>query len=170
MKATGFFLLLALLCSTAPAQQLQVVYTSPPGTRLSAFDKASAHLSTLRDANGDGVADLMMVREDANGLIDGVIVIDPRTREEILRMDKEDCDEVVGFVNPWGDGRRYLLAEAEGVLHFFDYGEGVVSQITFNIMTEGGPYFVSDVTGDGLDDVIVGLPDTRQVEVWSKGN
>lgn len=176
MKAIPVLIGLALLCNPVQAQDppLEVIYTSERGAQaITIFDYERV---LLQDANGDGQEDLVMTRRNAMGHLDGVLVIDGSTREEILSMEAELEDEfagldLVGFLDVLYDGEgalRPALFAGEDRARLTDLSDG-----TSNTLIDWGdgtaPHRlvgVGDVTGNGLPELIFILPQIEQMNVW----
>lgn len=137
------------------------------------FQDGDDPLTRLQDANGDGQADLVMMRRNAMGYIDGVLVIDGATQEEILRMEAELEDEfadmdLVGFIDLGTDGLRPALFAGEERARLTDLTDGTPNIINIDwgshrpVRLAG----VGDLTGNGLPELVFYLPDAEQVEVW----
>jgi hypothetical protein len=174
---------MALLVGIAQAQDplLEVVYVSPPATepfRVTGAFQGGDDLYLRFDANGDGQGDLVMTRRNARGDIDGVLVVDVATREEIWRMEVETEDafagqDLFGFVRirvptPTVSVHTFALFAGGGSLQFRDITDGTSN--TFRIGGDGVEYeFVgaTDFDGDGLTEIATYRSDPEQVEVWS---
>ena len=177
-KKSMLLILTLLLSSTVYAQgtQLQVRYDSPLGVTTKYYPNGfvSRGTRTLDDANGDGISDLIMTTETAQGHLQDllVVLITPTQEREYWRVDNvpatlglgEDV-EFIGFTNAPGDPVRhgifvgnltYLVNPLNTSVSWAD-DNGVPSVL-------GG---VFDLTKDGFDDLVFFLPDTQQVRVWS---
>ena len=76
-KSKSMLLILTLLLGGmvyAQGNQLQVIYESQENTRPAGFTEY-IDVSGLTDANGDGVADLIMTTEDAQGTLQDLLVV-----------------------------------------------------------------------------------------------
>ena len=192
MKKTLFTCLFALLfCAQANAQSnnLTLLYESPEGTRpaqlvcsgcVGASDLAFGAV-TRSDADGNGTPDLILHREDEQGHLMGILVIDAQTQQVI--WDVPDVHETLGmsdiypvsffgFADPFGSGVPHALFHNEQDLRFFSPNntELIVKWSWRETQSGGSVHLISvgDVTGDDIGDIILFLSDTRQVQVWSK--
>ena len=175
MKKSLLLILTLLLGGTAHAQgnQLQLVFESLENIRLAGFTEY-IDVSGLTDANGDGVADLIMRTLDNQGNLQDLLVVTvseagPR---EYWRIDNVPATlglgenvQFIGFTDALGGPVRhgifvgnltYLIAPPDNSLSWAD-DNGVPA------VMEG----TLDLTEDGFDDLVFFLPDTEQVRVWS---
>ena len=179
---TSLFFVFGLLLfgATVEAQEptFQVVYQSPPGMQPARFHNGHARGGGLRDANGDGKEDLVMMRQNAQGYIDGLLVLDFGTREEIWRMEVETEDEFagqefIGFIRvPTSsvEVHTYAIFAGAGTVQLRRISDGPSN--TMMLVGDGrARTFVAaaDFDRDGITDIATYLPDTAQVEVWSTG-
>ena len=181
MKKTVLLFLTLLLCAPAMAQSndsLVVFFLSDPGTRPSAIFAdgfESGNLSRL-DFNGDDTPDLVMTREDAQGNLEGILVVNAATLDTLWRViDVPTTLGIPGTMDLWGfadadaDGTREALFADPGDVVLIDPRSNTRNwalnpeQNTLPIRLMGA----SDVTEDGFEEVFIALRGTRQVQVWT---
>ncbi len=172
MKKLLIVFVFAVLSSTTFAQSnvnLIVLYESPPGERPAGFFD---DFYTL-DFDGDGWSDLTLMRENAQGNLESILVIDASHDElwrfqdvqTALSLTGQDVFVFEGFADPFGTGMpQALFSSSEDVL-LVDPGDNSVS---FRTLAPSILQGFTDVTGDDIGDIILFLSDTRQVQVWSK--
>ncbi len=194
MKKTFFFLLLALLfCTPANAQAnpdsvgqpFRLIYQSEPGTRpasIFADGFESGDLSRF-DLNGDGKPDMVLIREDDDGNLKSLLVIDLSSSfardtltfiqdvPQTLGLAEKDGMKFFGFADVDGDdtneivfanGRDVWLVDPSD--HSLEWVYSVQVPAEFPVLLRA----VIDITDDSFPDIILFLPQTKQVEVWSK--
>ena len=181
MKQTLLLFLTLLLAGTAMAQSndsLVVFYISDPGTRPSAiFSDGFESGNTSRwDFNGDGTPDLFMTREDEQGNIEDLLILNAASLDTLWRViDVPGTLGISATMNLWG----FADADADGTREalFFDPQDVILidprsnthnwalepEQNELPIRLMGA----SDVTEDGFEEVFVILRGTRQVQVWT---
>ena len=90
MKKTLLLLCLALCCGTATAQiidSLPPLYFSDPGVRpMQIFTGFGNDEGNRFDANGDDRPDLVLQREDSQGNLQGLLVIDSAFNDTLWRV------------------------------------------------------------------------------------
>ena len=194
MKKTFFFLLLALFfCTQANAQAnpdsvgqpFRLIYQSEPGTRpasIFADGFESGDLSRF-DLNGDGKPDMVLIREDDDGNLKSLLVIDLSSSfardtltfiqdvPQTLGLAEKDGMKFFGFADVDGDdtneivfanGRDVWLVDPSD--HSLEWVYSVQVPAEFPVLLRA----VIDITDDSFPDIILFLPQTKQVEVWSK--
>lgn len=194
MKKTFFFLLLALFfCTQANAQAnpdsvgqpFKLIYQSEPGTRpasIFADGFESGDLSRF-DLNGDGKPDMVLIREDDDGNLKSLLVIDLSSSfardtltfiqdvPQTLGLAEKDGMKFFGFADVDGDdtneivfanGRDVWLVDPSD--HSLEWVYSVQVPAEFPVLLRA----VIDITDDSFPDIILFLPQTKQVEVWSK--
>lgn len=189
-KKTLLLFLTLLLCAPAYAQgndSLFVLFLSQPGmlparVQGGTFGSQGDLARASRDANGDGTPDLILQRDDAQGNLQALRVLDGRTRAVLWEV-PDVAALVVPFVDSATHTRFYHYADpsASGTAHalFIARDEsgadvGVVlidprdNSLAFRTLA---PLIgATDLTGDGFEELITFLPDTEQVQVWSIDN
>ncbi len=186
MKKTTLLLIAVLLSGTAYAQNntLGLLYESEPGMSLAGFyDKGNNAAGTRFDANGDGTADIILQRDDAQGNLQDLRVLDGRTRALIWEVQDVQTTfgfnfhpELWGFADPDGDGTReaiFIFPEEIQIDHegltYVDPGSNTVEWF-YEDPSDGNRQAVFigalDMTGDTYEELIIYLPDTEQVQVW----
>ena len=176
MKRAFFMLLLGGFLGTAQAQSgdvLNLLFETPPGQRFSSFKGTDEELQALRrehrDANGDGVPDLILERENGGQTL--LIVFDMTTRQEIWQLDLtgRDLGLFWGFYRLMVEGEKRTIAVFgdEGMSIFRpDFGVGAGVWVEFE---KGNPDYpllgIVDVNDDGSDDFILGNRQRNAVEV-----
>ncbi len=181
-KIASTFILALLFCTQANAQfgldTLRVLYASEPGVRPARIfsDGFESGNTSLLDFNGDGKPDLILTSEDDDGNLKDILVIDLALRPDTLwevrgvqqTLGFQDITETVGvgffgFADPDGDGEREAI---------FANGEDVVlinpSDNSLSFQTVGVLVGVTDLTDDGYEELIIFLPQIKQLLVWSK--
>ena len=174
-KKSLLLILTLLLGGTVHAQgnQLQPVYESPENTRLAGFTEY-IDVSGLTDANGDGVADLIMRTLDNQGNLQDLLVV---TVSEAGPLEYWRIDNVpatlglgedvafIGFTDALGGPVRQGIFVGN-LSYLIDPRDNAVSWADDNdvpAVMEGA----FDLTEDGFDDLVFFLPNTKQVRVWS---
>ena len=153
--------------------QLQVIYESAENTRLAGFTEY-IDVSGLTDANGDGVADLIMTTEDAQGNLQDLLVVTVSEAGplEYWRIDSVPAAlglgenvQFIGFTDALGGPVRQGIFVGN-LSYLIDPRDNSVSWADDN----GVPAVMEgalDLTEDGFDDLVFFLPNTKQVRVWS---
>ncbi len=180
MKKTAILLLLALLGSTAHAQNYMMEFESGPGFRLpDLLESAKMSFRDRFDLNGDGYPEIVLQRVDDEGNPVELFVVDP-----------EDLDIEAGVIwtLSFEDITRSLGLGVVGLMGFFDINadnakEAVFrsrdSLAIFTVDLAGGKHSadepfvlparraaVLDLDGDGLLEVIIQNSETQSVQVW----
>lgn len=120
-------------------------------------------------------SDLIMTTEDAQGHLQDLLVVTVGDAgpQEYWRVDdvpttlglSEDV-QFIGFADPFGGGVRHGVFVGNLSVHLVDPHTNALRWADDN----GVPSIlgaVLDLTNDGVDDLILYLPDTEQVQVWS---
>ncbi len=176
MKRTLFLLLTLLLCGAAQAQSndsLVVLFLSEPGLRPAGLVLGDGNAARW-DASGDGRPDLVMTREDAAGNLRDILIVNPASLDTLWRV--QDVPTTLGlaniFVQLWGfadanaDGKREAIFTTDTEVRAYDLNPNELSYMmgwTYVVRFLGA----ADLTGDGFEELIIFLPDTRQVQVWT---
>lgn len=189
MKKTLLLLPALLFCMQANAQPINdsliVLFLSEPGTRPSqifADGFESGNLSRL-DANGDMKQDLVLEKEDDDGNLLGLIVIDGTTLGA-ARLDTlwriQDVQGILdsatvsvqfsGFCDCDADGTREVVFATDNEVFLVDPRDPqtINWRSSFNIgfPLELRMVGLTDMTSDGFEDIVVVLPQARQVIVF----
>lgn len=194
MKKPVLLLLLTLLCGTAYAQSndsLVVLWLSEPGVRPAAIFTdgfESGDLSRF-DANGDGTAELILQRDDSEGNLQDLMVRYPShidTLDGLWPWNLPDVQQTLslsgkrtatgeafvfwGFGDPDGDGFREAIFFNQHEVALIDPRAQQQVNWRSSFSDLGLPsdlrlLGVMDLTGDGIEEVVVALPQTRQVAV-----
>lgn len=183
MKKTLLFLL-TLLCSTAQAQDpsLIPIFESEPGTRPSAIFTdgfESGDVSRLLDANGDGNAELVLTRDDIEGNLQGLLAIDLVFNDTIFVIQDvqglltDDGTLVLfrGFADADADGTREAVFATDSEVFLVDPRDTKAVDWSSNFNIGFPPTLrligITDMTDDGFEEIVVFLPEERQVIVFS---
>jgi len=182
MKKTFFFLLLALLfCTPANAQlNLKRTYQSPEGTRPGIFtDGFESGDVTLFDFSGDKRSDIVMITDDSDGNLLGVLVVDALTKEviwdvpdigQILGLAERDGMKLYGCADFDGDGTCEAIFANDKSVWLVDPRDNSLKWEYPVFIPSDFPVIlraVADFNGDNLPDLFIVLPKPRQVELWS---
>ena len=184
-KKSMLLLLTLFLGGTVYAQEneLQSIYVSPEDMPVAGILTAAIYgntLDDLDDADGDGVSDLIMITEDDNGDLQDLLVVqvnEARPRGVIWEVEDVQATlgikgpdlSFIGFSNVFGGDVRHAIFVGNLGVSLFDPHTNLLAWEHVHV-PEQFPVLlqaVTDVTGDGLEDLILFLPDTEQVEVWS---
>ncbi len=174
MTKTVALLLLTLLSSTAYAQGLTLFFESLPGQQPAGIVADLPLYAGRFDANGDGTRDLILRRNDGQNRLQDIRALDGETQEVLLEirdvpgtLSLSGMDVfLVGFSDVFGDGRPQALFSSDTEVVAVNPGDNSTS---FRTLAPGPIVLlnVTDLTGDGIDDLIISLTETRQVQVWS---
>ena len=174
MKKALCLALLILLYGTAHAQSLDLVFESPPGAGPSASLFSIIGTYIHRDANGDGTADLVLQRLDAQGRLQDLRALDGATQEVLWEMPNIPSTLSLsgqdvffhGFPDLLGVGTPQALFSSDTEVLTVNLDDNSVS---FRTLAPGPSVLlgVTDVTGDAIDDLLLALTETEQVQVWS---
>ena len=164
-----------LLCGAALAQSnnLEMLWQSESGMNPSVTLVEFTDFESRFDATGDSKPDLVMTREDDQGNLRDILVRDAATGETFWRV--EDVAVTLGFpdivtTKLWGfadvngDGEQEALFTTETQLRAYDPNSNELSYmlgLTYEFLG------ATDLNGDGHEEFIIFLPDTRQVQVWT---
>ncbi len=169
MKKTITILLFTCLCSPALAQNYVIEYESQPGFRLGLqiepFD------TDRRDFNGDGTAELTLLRVDTLDNPTEMDVIDISTGMSLWTFDVQALT-AAGFRFK---GFFDLDADAVREPAFFSKDASAFTIIdpqtnTAELEVTGvARATIADIDGDGRNELIVGNRDTQTVQVYGSG-
>ncbi len=187
MKKTLFTFLFALLFyaqANAQSNGLALLYKSPEDTRPAAgLESAQGGMSGFSDRldfNGDGTPDLILQRDDDQGNLQDLRVIDGQTQQVLwevlnvkLTLGFVDDFGVFGFANVvGGEQPEVIFTSAEDVLLINPSDNTLVSSITAEDDWEA-PLAIKvrllaaiDFTGDDKKELLIFLPDTKELQVW----
>ena len=179
MKTTLFLLLTLLLCGAAHAQTsgiLEMIWESDPGVRPAGV--VINHEEMYWDASGDGKQDLVLTREDDDGLLRSILVRDGATFETLWRI--EDAPVTLnmniyvgnlpfwGFADANGDGKREAIFVTETEVRAYDLSTNdLVYMVELEQTSTSRLLGLTDVDADDADEIIIFLPELRKVQVWS---
>ncbi len=180
MKKTAILLLLALLGSTAAAQQdpnYVLGYDSGPGFRLpDLLESAKMSFRDRFDLNGDGISDMVLRRVDDEGNPVEMVVVDLAAGGvEILTLSFEDITRsvglgvvrLVGFFNMNGDSGKEVVFRSREKLAIFTVDlAGGKHSADDPFVLPARRAAVLDLDGDGLLEVIIQNSETQSVQVW----
>ena len=189
VKKTAFTFLLALLCSTAQAQEsdpLTLIFQSEPGERSFSLP-VDVDAGQLHDANGDGTPDLILTQEDNDGNLQAIRVVDLASGNTLWEV--QDVPQTLGFhihINPFlfgfadidADGKREAVFTTtyppNSVVLINTSDNSVEWSCASNLINMGADpncvlAGVTDVTGDGYPELIIDVTEPiRVVQVWSR--
>ena len=193
MKKTVFIFLLALLCGTAQAQgsaSLSLIFESEPGTgsplyeRLGGYDALYERLGgydALDDANGDGTSDLILTHVDDDGILQAIRVVDVASGTTLWEVQnvmgilaEKDGMKIFGFADPDADGEPEAIFVSEQDAVLINPSDNSLEWSCGNTLIQMGAdpncvlVGVTDMTDDGYVELILYLPETKQVQVWSR--
>ena len=180
MKKTAILLLLALLGSTAAAQQdpnYVLGYDSGPGFRLpDLLESAKMSFRDRFDLNGDGISDMVLRRVDEQDNPVEMVVVDLAAGGvEILTLSFEDITRsvglgvvrLVGFFNMNGDSGKEVVFRSREKLAIFTVDlAGGKHSADDPFVLPARRAAVLDLDGDGLLEVIIQNSETQSVQVW----
>ena len=192
MKKTLLLLLPVLFfCNPAHAQccvrdSLFVSFTSEPGTRPSSIFSdgfASGDVARL-DATGDNKPELVLEKEDNDGKLQGLIVIDggslSTVPDTILFM--PDVQGAIldsatvflrftGFCDCDADGTREVVFITKNEVVLVDPRDpGSInwrSSFQIGLPSELRLVAITDMTDDGFEEIVVALPEARTVIIFA---
>lgn len=160
----------------AGENNLAIIWQSQPGVEPSGYwldDFASLSEDRL-DADGDGHADLILTRRDENGALEAVRVVDASTGQALVDWLLEQAGVVVtestrflGFTDPDGNGERdgiFLTGQDVFLLNSVD--DSILFQSTAPDELRG----IADLTGDGIEEIILYDPQQQIVTVLGARN
>lgn len=182
MKETTLLFFAVFLSGTAYAQSnnLTLLFESEPGMRPASYEVDHPIFSVEEakrfDANGDGRPDLVLQREDAQGNLQDLRVLDGRTRALLWEVQDVQTTlgfnfdpELWGFADPLGTGTPYAIFHSDHEVKgsaLEDNGD------EFQLRLQGPSSLrliaAIDLTSDGWEELIIFLPDTEQIQVWGK--
>ena len=193
MKKTFFFLLLALLfCTPANAQptenkyELVEAFRSEEGVQPSLIfsDGFESGNVSRYDINADGQQDLPLIREDENGNLQSIRVINTQTHE--VYWEVQDVQQTFyaftditmslglgfyGFADPFGSNQPHAIFTGGPDIRLYDPTDNSLGwALSVEIPSEFPVRLlaVTDFTNDGFDDLIIYLTETRQILVLTK--
>lgn len=178
MRKAILLLLLATFCGTAYAQSndsLVVLWLSDPGVRpgqIFADGFESGDVSRF-EANGDNRTDLILRREDSQGMLQGLLVISGATLDTLWRV--QDVQGELGITSNmdlWGFGD----VDADGQPEAIFYDDNQVSGFhlyrnNLSWKVEEGESFrflgATDLTGDGFQEIIIYVEASKIVKIYT---
>lgn len=156
----------AWTASAAGGYDIALKFESAPNREL-AYDTAAGTGRDAFDANGDGVPEIVMVRDDDAGEATGLIVRNGAAGDEQWRFDYPDGavrDDLAkgfrGFFDVNGDGQREAL--------FGDRTAVTLDRAVHTLDADFELLTVFDVDGDGYGDLIGRSLANRTVQVWGR--
>ncbi len=179
MKKTAIFLLLALLGSTAHAQNYVMKFDSGPGFRLPAYlNSVATSFRDRLDLNGDGNPEMVLRRFDEMDNPVELFVVDPEEldieAEVIWTLSFRDIPSglgsvvgLMGFFDINADRIKEAVFRSRDSLAIFpvDFTSGKLSADDPFVLPARRAA-VLDLDGDGFLEVIIENRDTRSVQVW----
>ena len=185
-KKRLLLILTLFLGGTVHAQenQLQLIYETPEDVPVAGILTATMYGNTfddLDDANGDGVPDLIMTTEDDNGDLQDLLVVQVNVAGlDIVIYEVQDVPQTlglkgpelgfIGFANVFGGDVRHAIFVGNLGVSLIDLRDNSLAWAQSIIIPSEFPVLllaVTDQTGDGFEELIFFLSDTKQVEVWS---
>ena len=178
-KIASTFLLALLFCIPANAQialrdSLVLLFETEPGTRSPSLSSFFTDFDNGFDANGDGKPELILIRADSiTGGVVALRVVDLTSNTTLwevqdinmeLGLDPLQVWKQLGFADPHGDGSKDAIFQSQDDLALIRVSDKSLSFYHIRGQAKG----VVDVTGDGIEELILFLPDKRQVQVWGK--
>ncbi len=183
MKKTAIFLLLALLGSTAHAQNYTMEFESGPDFRLPAMlDSAMPSFRVRFDLNGDGRPEIVLQRVDDEGNPVELFVVDPEDldieAEVIWTLSFRDITAglgsvvgLMGFFDINADGIKEAIFRRPGALAV------IAADLRPQKHSANDPFVlpaeraaVLDIDNDGFLEVIIQNSETGTVQVWGGGD
>ncbi len=186
MKKTAILLLLALLGSTAHAQNYTMEFESGPDFRLPAMlDSAMPSFRVRFDLNGDGRPEIVLQRVDDEGNPVELFVVDPEDLDieagVIWTLAFKDLSvglgsgvvSLMGFFDINADGVKAAIFRSPGALaliaaDFRPIGDKHSADDPFVLPAEQAA--VLDIDNDGFLELIIQNPETNTVQVWGGGS
>jgi len=190
-KPFSLFLLALLFCTPANAQptenkyELVEAFRSEEGVQPSAiFTDGFESGDVLRyDIDGDGQQDLSLIREDENGNLQSIRVINTQTHEVIWEV--QDVQQTFyaftditmsvglgfyGFADPFDSGQPHAIFIGGSDIRLYDPTDNSLGWALSVFIPARFPVLlaITDFTGDDIDDLVVFLPETRQILVLTK--
>lgn len=182
MKKTTLTLLLSVLfCMQTNAQGIEFhhgtfskIFESEPGAGWSSAQSFFTDFDNRFDANGDGAPDLILTREDSDGNLQAMRVVDAASGTMIIdwqnlvfMLGEKDGMKFFGFVDPDGDGIPDALFNTEALASRVWLINTSDDSLSFH--TGGTLLGVMDLTGDSYVEILILLEETQQMQVWSSG-
>ncbi len=178
MKTTLLLFLTLLLCAPAQAQSndsLVVLFLSAPGTRLPVGLVLGDGNAARWDASGDGQPDLILTREDDAGDLRDILIVNPASLDTLWRVQDVPTTlgfntgkglELWGFVDVNGDDQREAIFTTDTEVRAYNPDS---NELAYMLGLNQSARFLGavDLTGDGYEELVVYLSDTRQVQVWT---
>ena len=189
MKKTLFTFLFALLFyaqANAQSNDLALLYQSPEGTRpaagLQSAQGGMSGFSDRLDFDGDGIPDLIMTREDEQGNLQHILVINAQTQQVLWEV--RDVQRTLGFVDPdmgdiftfddvVGDDAPEAIFTSEHDVRLYDPSNNTLvwsvtadDDWTFPEGIKVRLLAAIDFTGDDKKELLIFLPDTKELQVW----
>ena len=177
MKKTAILLLLALLGSTAHAQNYVMKFDSGPGFRLPVLlDSIATSFRDRLDLNGDGNPEMVLRRlDEMDNPVEMVVVDVAAGGQEIWTLAFRDISAglgsgvvgLMGFFDINADGIKEAVFRSRDSLAIFpvDFTGGKHSTDDPFVLPARRAA-VLDLDGDGFLEVIIENRDTRSVQVW----
>lgn len=178
-KIASTFLLALLFCIPANAQNaardsLVLLFETEPGARLA--QGFFTDFDNRFDFDGDDKPELIVILTDSiTGGVVALRVVDITSNTTLwevqdinmqLGLDPLQVWKQLGFADPHGDGSKDAIFQSQDDLALIRVSDKSLSFYHLQGQAKG----VVDVTGDGIEDLIIFLPDKRQVQVWGKAN
>ncbi len=180
-KIASTFLLALLFCIPANAQNaardsLVLLFESERGTRPPSLfsDGFESGAASRLDFDGDDKPELILIKADSiTGGVVALRVVDITSNTTLwevqdinmeLGLDPLQVWKQLGFADPHGDGSKDAIFQSQDDLALIRVSDKSLSFYHIRGQVKG----VVDVTGDGIEELILFLPDKRQVQVWGK--
>ena len=179
---TGWLLLALLLVAAGPAgaQTLDILFESEPGVRpaqvfTDGFE--SGDITRLFDADGDGQAELLLTQDDAQGRLDKLRAVAVGTGDVLAEI--QNVQSLLagggavlfrGFADPDGDDAQEAVFVNQSEIALVELDDGAVGWSSTDAL--GTPpelrlLGLLDMTNDGFPEILVALPEARQVVIFS---